>query len=62
MMDPYNSKDGKARIHQGLQGIEIWVHHISKNIELVKTYDNEQSARMFISTYNGQTGNMSKHK
>ena len=59
---PYNSKDDKARIHQGSNGLEIWIHHKSSDIEFVKEYDNQQTAIMFVSSYNGQTGDMGKHK
>lgn len=52
---PYNSKDDKARIHVEPGQYEVWVHHSNKEIELVASYANKQSAIIFIRTYNGQT-------
>jgi predicted aminopeptidase len=52
---PYNSKDNKARVHVGLMGYEVWIHHEKKEIELAATYLYELSARAFVRVYNEQS-------
>lgn len=53
---PYNSKDGKARIHidYGIKQYQVWIHYTDKDIALAKEYDNYLSATLFVRTYNKQ--------
>jgi len=55
---PYNSKDNKARVHVGLMGYEVWIHHEKKEIELAVTYLYELSARAFVKVYNEQSSHI----